>query len=269
MIIGMTIGGAVLGAIGGGLLWNQKRLENKANQIKYFDRMDLGTALDTYKHVSGQLGQGAFTQMLKLNARAVLTPPLKGEFSGADVVYYHAKVVREYEVKEKNKDSQGKVTERWVSKTETIKDGKHGETFELNDGKGTATIRIAGADLRPTKGHNSFDNVKDQGFNLSNIIQGALSFADSNTSRTKGFRKTEEHIKVGQDLFILGEMHDRNGSLEITRPKEKDVPFIISVQNEDEVLRGIGGSAKTSKIVGYILIGIGVAVLAAGFFMKS
>jgi hypothetical protein len=265
MLIGMTIGGAVLGGIGALLLWRQKKLENKANDIKYYDSVDLGVVLGSQKHVSGELGAGTFSQMVKLNATAELNPPLIGEFSKQEVVYYRARVVREYEKKERNKDSQGKVTERWVNRTDTVSDNTYGDQFMLNDGKGKVKVDVSGADLRLAKGHESYKTV-DSGGMMKDLFKSFL--VNTSEERTKGFRQYEDHIKVGQRLFVLGELHDRNGEPQVTRPKDKGT-FIVSVQTEEEVLRKLASSAKWSKAGGYIVIGIGVAVLAASFFVKG
>jgi len=260
----MLVIGIVLVVVGILLILNKKRIENKIVDIKYFDRIDLKTAVENYNSIAAELGKGAFSQMVKLSAIAKTNSPLKGEFSKEDCVYYTATVTHKYKTLETRKDSEGKTKQVWVDHSETVGSTTRGDQFQLNDKTGEVTINIQGAEVTP---HQAVDNFvaanNNSGFSFS---FGSISFRNDHNYKTVGYNQSEDNIRVGTSLFIIGELNDRNGELMITQPADDDQPFIVSVKTEESMIEGLEGKAKMTFYGGIAVAVIGVGLAIASFF---
>ena len=260
----MLIAGIILIVVGGLLVWNKKRIENKILNIKYFDRIDLKTAVENYNDIVKELGAGNFSQMVKLSAKAESENPLTGEFSGDPCVYYESEVVHKYKVLEENKDSEGKITRNWVTRTETVGDTTRGDEFSLNDGSGKVDLNIQGADLTVNE---VVDNFKPAtGGNSFSFSFGGFTARNDSGYQTIGYSEIERNIGLGTSLFVIGEINDRNGRLMISKPADGDNPFIVSVKTEASMIKGLEGSAKMSLFGGIAAAVIGAGLIIASFF---
>ncbi len=261
----MLVIGIVLIVVGALLVWNKTRLEKKILSIKYFDRIDLKTALENYKHIASELGKGSFSQMVKLSAKAHSDTPLKGEFSGEDCVYYTSQVIHKYKKLEEKKDKDGKIVKNWVTRTEVVGDTTRGDDFQLNDGTGMVDINIQGADITPNEVVDDFKPANSSGGGLS-FSFGSLTFRNESTLKTIGYSEVEHNIGIGTSLFVIGEINDRNGSLMISRPADKENPFIVSVKSEASILKGLEGNVKMSLYGGIAAAAVGVVLIIVSFF---
>lgn len=260
----MLIAGIILIVLGGVLVWNKTRIEGKILNIKYFDRIDLKSAVENYKDIVKELGAGSFSQMVKLSAKAESDSPLTGEFSGNPCVYFESEVIHKYKVLQERKDSEGKVTKNWVTKTETVGDTKRGDEFRLNDGSGAVEINIQGAELTTNE---VVDNFKPaNGAGSTSFSFGNFTARFDNGFKTIGYSEVERNIGIGASLFVIGEINDRNGRLMISKPADEENPFIVSVKTEASMLKGLEGSAKMSLYGGIAAAVIGLGLLVASFF---
>lgn len=260
----MLVIGIVLVVIGILLILNKKRIENKIVDIKYFDRIDLKTALENYNSIAAELGKGAFSQMVKLSAVAKSDNPYKGEFSKEDCVYYTASVTHKYKTLENQKDSEGNEKKVWVDHVETVGSTTRGDQFQLNDKTGEVTINIQGAEVTPHEAVDNFIAANDNsGFSFS---FGSISFRNDHNYKTVGYNQSEDNIRVGTTLFVIGELNDRNGELMITKPSDDDNPFIISVKTEESMIEGLESKAKMTFYGGIIVAVIGIGLTIASFF---
>lgn len=261
----MLIAGIVLIVLGAVLVWNKTRLEKKILNIKYFDRINLKTAIENYDHITKELGSGSFSQMVKLSAKAESDRPLRGEFSGMDCVYFESEVIHKYKRLVESKDSDGKVVRNWETDTEVVADTKQGDEFKLNDNSGVVNINIQGAEITTNEVVDNFQPSSGSG-TTSFSFGSFLSRSDSDF-KTLGYNEIERNIGVGTSLFIIGEINDRNGRLMISKPADDDNPFIVSVKTEASILKGLKGNASLSLYAGISAAVIGVGLLVYSFFV--
>lgn len=260
----MWVIGAILIAVGIGLFFYKKKVEDKLLDVKYYDQTDIKSAVDTCLSISQELGNGHYSQMVKVSAKAASDAPFTGEFSQTPCVYYEVSAVHEFEKLVERKDENGKVHRNWVSDSETIGSKKEGGSFQLNDGTADVMIDIQGADLTLDDTVNRF---KTSGGSVS-FSFGTYHPESSRNRRSKGYREVERNIPVGQQLFILGELHDRNGMPTITISKEKGNPFIVSIKSEEEVIGGLESKAKTAYYGAIACVVIGPVLIVANFFVN-
>lgn len=260
----MWVVGAILIAVGVALFFYKKKVEAKLLDVKYYDKTDIKSAVETCVSVSQELGSGHYSQMVKVAAKAQLDSPYTGEFSNEPCVYYEASAVHEFEKLVERKDENGKVQRNWVSGSETIGSKREGGEFNLNDGSGSVLVDIQGADLTLDNAVNRF---KNSGGSVA-FSFGTFHPENSRNKRSKGYREIERNIPVGQQLFVLGELNDRNGSPTITISGEKGNPFIVSIKSEEEVIGGLESKAKMVYYGAIACVVIGPILIVANFFVK-
>lgn len=258
----MWILGIILIAVGIGLFFYKKKLEEKVLNVKYYDQTDIKSAVDTCLSVSGELGSGHYSQMVKVSAKAHLDEPLIGEFSDDKCVYYEAWAEHHFEKLVERKDENGKTKRSWVSDTDTIGSSTKGGIFTLNDGSGEVLIDIKNSDLSIDYSVNQF---KTSGRRVD-FSFGHFSPESSSRIKSKGYKELERNIPLGQQLFVVGELNDRNGNPTITISAEKGNPFIVSIHSEEKVIGGLESKTKATFYGAIASCVVGVVLIIANFF---
>lgn len=259
----MWIIGVILIAVAVGLFFYKKKLEDKILNVKYYDQTDIKSAVDTCSSVSGELGSGHYSQMVKVSAKALLDEPLIGEFSDKKCVYYEASAEHHFEKLVESKDENGRVKRSWVPATDTIGVTRMGGQFMLNDGTGEVEIDIKGSDLTMDYAVNQFKNSARR----VDFSFGSFTPESSSKIKSKGYKEIERNIPLGKQLFIVGELNDRNGSPMITISAEKGNPFIVSIHSEEQVLGGLESKTKAVYYGAIACAVIGPILIVANFFV--
>lgn len=259
----MWIVGIILIAVGVGLFFYKKKVEDKLLDVKYYDKTDIKSALDTCTSISQELGSGHYSQMVKVSAKTQIQEPFIGEFSDDKCVYFEASAEHQFEKLVESKDSEGKTQRRWVSGSSTIGSTKEGGIFTLNDGSAEIEIDIEGSDLTMNNAVNDFKSTtRPVRFSF-----GAYNPESSSRKRSQGYREIERNIPLGQELFVVGELHDRNGAPAISLPAEKKDPFIVSIHSEEKVIGGLESKIKMVFYGSIASVVIGVGMIIGNFFV--
>jgi hypothetical protein len=256
----MWIFGIILIAVGIGLFFYKKKLEDKLLNVKYFDQSNIKSVLDTCLSVSKELGSGHFSQMVKINAKARIEEPLTAEFSKEKCVYFQASAEHEYETLVETKNDQGRISRNWIPGSESIGSVEEGGLFYIQDASGQVDIDIQGSDLTIKQSHKQFKSSsrpKDFSF-------GYYNPRSDRDFKSKGYSEVEKNIPIGTNLFIIGELHDRNGSPMIGLPKEKENPFIVSIHSEEKVIGGLESKTKSTYIGALVCLGLGAGLTIFG-----
>ncbi len=258
----MLVFGIILIAIAIFLYFRKKKLEDKLLNIKYFDKVDIKSAVENCISVSTELGSGYYSQMVKVVAVAKMDEPILGEFSNKECVYYEVSAEHRFERKQETRDQNGRVRTNWVAGTSSIGTARVGGEFWLVDKSGEKLdIDIEGADMTLVDAVSDFKSTRRS----VDFSFGSYNPESSRNVRSKGYSITESNIPVGKQLFVIGELHDRDGAPKISKPQddEADNPFIVSTVSEDKVIGKIEGKAKmmifgaiACLIGGLILIGM-------------
>jgi len=267
----LTILGVVLIVVGVVLflisisVWRDgKKSKNKAKNIKAYETSSVADIVDIYQ----QLGEGLDGQyignIVELSGVIKSESPLKAEHSGQEVVYYRASVQHEYEESSivKERDSKGNETEKELitANTEMVSSNEKYAHSYLEDSSG-AKILI---DLKDSQKHieTSVDEYRKeapQGFIPSYGKQGT----------TKRYHYIEHIIPNNSQLYVLGQVAEKNGELAVIAPKKgAKVDFIVSTSAEKELVQSIEASAKDDAgsalfigITGLVLAIIGILLI--------
>jgi hypothetical protein len=247
----MIFVGIILIAVGVGLFFYKKKLDNKLLDIKYYDKTDIKSALEICASVSKELGAGHFSQMVKVSGKSGMDEPLIGEFSNASCVYYEVSAQHRFKRLVESKDSNGKYRKNWVAGSESIGGAEVGGEFWLNDGSAAVNIDIAGADMSLEMAFTESKNTGRQ----TDFSFGSYNPENNSWKRSEGYTITERHIKTNKDLFIIGELNDRSGVPTISKPLEKDNHYIVSTQSEEKVI------SKMESKIKLVVFGAGAAAI--------
>lgn len=266
--MGILIGGVVL-AVVGVILWIVKgKKEGKSATLELTDTSKVSGVMETYESLKVTVGDGNFTHFCELKGKAHADSPLKSELAGVDCVYYSSKVIRKYEQREWRKDSQGNKRQQWVKKSDTVSDNvQWANGWGVKDDTGFIAIDPAKAELHAEQVHSSFEKGEPGANSALSVKIGGFSLGIGSSNpdyRLIGYEQKEMAIKMGTDLYVLGDANDREGRLQVSKPKEKGQPFIVSTKSEDELVSGIGSSIKGLKIGAFVCWGLGAVAVVAG-----
>ena len=266
--MGLLIGGALI-AIVGVILWMV--MGKKAGQSAHLELTDTSTVSEVkenYESITGSLGSGNFTHFCELKGQAHSDQPITAELSNESVVYYKSEVIHKYERLENKKDSQGNMQKKWVKHSDTVSENEAwAQGWGVKDATGFVAINPKKSKLDSMQLHSKFEKGDPSKSGLDIKLGGVsigLGGGGNSGHKTIGYEYKEIGIKQGQDLYILGDANDRDGSLIVSKPKDKKYPFIVSTKSEDELQAGLGSAIKGLKIGAFVCFGLGGALAVAG-----
>lgn len=260
----MIFGGilAVLGVI----LWIIKgKKENKSAKLSMLETSRINDVLENYAELTASMGQGSFSYFAEVRGKAHADVPIESDFSKENVVYFSSEVVHEYEKLETQTDSKGKKEKRWVKHQDTVSENtRWADGFGVKDDTGFIAVNATKSTFHTEKLFSSFEKGEPSAqsglnFNIKGFSFGVGGSAN-NGLKTIGYRYTETGIRLGTNLYVVGDANDREGRLQISKPKEKSDPFIVSVKSKDEMLGSLGSAAK-GLTIGAIISWLGAAAL--------
>lgn len=216
------------------------------------------------KDVEDGLGEiGSYSKITEVKGSVQCENPLTSELAQKACVHYSMRIIRKWEERYWETDSQGNRIQKTRSGSDTVASNKQSIPFYINDSTGFIKINPEGAELITTKAYSQFKPGEMQG---SSIQIGNFSLNLGNIAslgagrRTIGYSYEEEIIPIGRDLYVLGEASDASGELTMQKPSEKGKKFIISTKSEEELGRGIQGS-MTALMISSIISEIGGVIL--------
>jgi len=265
--MGILIGGIVLAVIGL-ILWIVKgKKEGKSATLELTETSSVSEVTENYTSTQESLGDGSFTHFVELKGNAHTDSPLTSELAKEAVVYYKSVVEHKYEREENKKDSQGNMRKQWVKHTDIVSQNERwADGFGIKDSSGFIEIDANSSQLDTEQLHSNFEKGEPTQSGMNLKIGGvSINFGSSNKgTRTIGYNYKEVGIRMNSKLYVLGDANDRDGSLIVSKPKDKSQPFIVSTKSEDELLAGLGSSIKGLKIGAFVCWGLGGITVVVG-----
>lgn len=248
----LVIGGALLSIL------VPVRVKNKNIDIKFMKK----TSIDELKDVlayNASAGLEGYRHYVELSGQADSETINKTPFSGNDVAYFNADIYAVSEVLETN--SANKSARQTPIKSEThINNQKSSSSIMLKDpnSKNNAYIDVdqQGLKIDTLKTFDKFEpqsNIASNGY-FRNINYKAPS------GRMLGFRMVENTIPKNQMLYVLGDALLSADRINILKPSDKK-PFIVSVKNKADIVRGNESSAKVALVFGIIIAIAGILMM--------
>jgi len=266
MGIALLITGAVIAIVGLFIWMSKSKKEGKSAILSVTETSTISEINENFESMRSSMGNGSFTHFCEVKGVAHSETPITSELAKKQVVYYSSKVVHEYERLEEKRDTQGKVTKSWVKKSDVVSDNTNwANGFGVKDNSGFIFIDPAKAELHAIQIHSNFEKGEPNADALVKFKIGGISFGIGDKTpdkRTIGYRYTETAIPLNQALYVLGDANDREGKLQMSKPKESKYPFIVSTKSETELAGDLGSSIKGLKIGAIVcwIVGAGVAI---------
>lgn len=197
--------------------------------------------------------QGVFIGLVELKGTAESEAPFTAYLSGETCVLYSWNVAEHWrrEVTETYTDSEGKTQTRTRIETgsTTVASGGESAPFYLRDDTGVLLFHPEGAELRPAK---LFSETCTPLNPLYYDKGPAGAIMDSTFTRTF----TETGIILHSDVFLIGKARERQDIVAPEIAAEKDAPlYLVTVQTEEQVLRGYGISLRVWNVLGLLAAG--------------
>ncbi len=203
--------------------------------------------------------QGVFIGTVELKGTAECEAPFTAFLSEKLCVLYSWSVAEHWSrtVTESYTDSQGKTQTRTrtESGSTTVASGGESAAFYLRDDTGVVLVHPEGAEVRPSTLYSETCG-RSHPYYYGKGPPGAVS--DSTHRRTF----TETGILLHGEVFLVGHSRERADVVAPEIAAEKDAPlYLVTVQSEEQVLRGYGASLKVWGILGMLAAAGAGAVL--------
>lgn len=179
-------------------------------------------------------------ELVELKGTVTCEQPLIAELSEYPCVYCHTTIEEHYEETECEIDEDGDAVSTENSGIKTLSDRIRQTNFYLEDRTGRILIDLTGAEIDPIV-------VVDE-FTARNPSPTA-------SYRLLGFQKTEKLIRVGAKIYVIGEVSNPKGKLQIGVSRDREASFIVSCQSEGNLLK-----SKKALSRNRLLWGIGLMV---------
>ena len=252
--------GAVLIALGAVLAFVVRtRINNKNIEIQFMRTTTIPELTAALKDNEAQ-GLENYREFAELKGLAAADSPQKTPYSESEVAYFDASLYQVYEEMETYTDEKG--THQRINRREELMSSQKSHTeLALKDAQtgDKAYIALAerGMQLDTVQSMDKFEPT-----NMMNRYGFFSGFQfGQRGSRTLGFRMVEKTIPLNHALYVLGEAYLQHGRLCIAKPSDKKKPFIVSVKNEADLVRGNKAGATAALVFGIILAVAGVALI--------
>ena len=262
--------GLLVAAIGGAMLYFSGKAANRVLHMKATETAQIGELTSTMEAVRSELGGGPseMREFVEIKGTVGSDRPLLAEMSGQQAVIVRSKVSREIEELRTERDSEGDLVDRWVSRTETLNNSNLDTPFWIDDGSGRIDVRPGGASytlqcvVDRFEQANSVERGSSISFGSLSFNIGSLSYGD--TLRVKGYQFREEILPLGARVYALGEVSDTSDGIALHKPGDADKPFVLSRRSEAEMVSAGDSQAKWLKFGGFGGIGVGVILMIVG-----
>lgn len=261
--------GAVLEFLGVALVFMRRKEQSKLLEIKDVKTATAKELNDLSREIRQELGSPGFTELAEVKGVVRCDQPLKGELSGQSCVFYEMLVEERYEETYYEKDSQGNRRQKTRTGTSTVASNRQMIRFEVEDSTGRVEVDPAGAEMDSVEVLDRFQ----PGAAAGNRLQwGDFSAPVSGTTAGRkilGYRYVEKILPLERPVYVLGEVSDRDGTLRIGNPAEKEKPFVISLKTEAELVRGVESRIRGMLYGAIFCFAAGLAALVYGAFQSG
>ncbi|MEL7011185.1 MAG: E3 ubiquitin ligase family protein [Cyanobacteria bacterium J06588_4] len=247
MNIFLLVVGSILCAIAIFLLFKYHALKSDIRAMNATETSAIADLRAMQSSIAREMGRaGTWREQVEVNGIVTCSRPLKAELSEIPCVYYHALIEEEYERTDYDTDSDGDTHIREVRGTKTISKNQNRVNFYLEDESDKIFVNLAGAEIDALTVVNGFESCYDEIHDDYRIL---------------GYQHTEKIIELDSEVYILGEVKDTDGRLQIGALGDRQKPFIISYKSEEELLHSKKSQGQQRLFWGIGLLTVGCIVV--------
>ncbi len=258
--------GLALFAVAGGLWWAGTQAQQRQQALVATETSSCADLDATLVAVAEGVGDATIGRQVEVCGTANPGPvKLTAPLSGRECVWYRTTVTehyREYEWRgsEQNKDRRRELVDR----SREVSDEASSDPFVLDDGSGTITVHVEGADIDHPQQVIDRRVVSDDGWAGRLSVRLGPITLDGGGDGITGYQHCEWVVPVGARVFAIGEAH-RDAGLSLRKPRT-GAPFIVSLRSEEELRQSAASSAKWMQIGMVAVVVAGVACVIFGLF---
>lgn len=241
--------GILLALAGAAVFYGAVRTQRRVHAMMAAETLSVPELLEA-AGIAAELNgaPGTFRKVCEVVGRTAPAPVgmLRSDLAGVECVWHAHRVERRYERRER--DGEGRM--RTTTHTETVAErvSPHGWPL-LRDGH---TVGVDPGGRRPEPVEqvlDRFDPADDRG-------RGG--------DRTLGYRNQEWVLRPGVQMYVLGEVDDRDGPLVIRAPRDTSHPFVLSTRTEQELTEADRRSQRLWSRGGAALVVLGLVLAVVG-----
>lgn len=253
--------GLLLLAAAGGFAFGHRARQRKLGLIASTEVCTVGHLRELAASMREGLGAGSLRFPAAVSGTVRCDEPLLSQLAEAPAVYYSMSVRREIEAQRKAADGDSEA-ERSERRSEQLAHERRSVAFTIEDDTGTLAVEPAGASFTTEKAVSRFEPAAagPQTLSLGRFTRELPGLAADPDTRTLGYRFDEEIVSVGKEVFVLGEVTDPGGELQMASPAEKG-QFIISVESRQQLLREAGSSSRFMRRAAIVCGVLGLLLL--------
>lgn len=240
----------------------RKKATDTLLEMKFIQTSQIKNIIENYRHIIDQLGKGGYSEYVEIKGITKCDNAIRSQHTNTDCVWHHSQILREYEETVTTRDSKGISRTEIKRGSEVVSEITNKTDFEIDDGTGRINVDSDSSEIVSKLIYNNFQPGEYRG-----TIH--INFGPISGRRTLGYRYKEEIIPINQNLYIIGEASDRDGTLEIKKPLDKKKKYIISVKSEEELIKSYKSKATGLLIGSIILSVIGIGLILFGIFWKG
>jgi len=256
----------VLIGVGVGLYFGYRAQGKKLFQIKATQTFSSAELVQEAMDVEEGLGEkGSYNKIVEVKGKVACTNPILSELSRKECVHYSMSIVRKWEEKYWETDSEGRRVQSTRQGSDTVAHNERSIPFFVEDSTGRIKINPEGAEMVREKVFSQFKpgDISSGSISIGSFSISIPSIISGSGRRTIGYEYEESIIPVDREIYVLGEAVDSSGELTMQKPYDNKQKFIISIKSEEELKRSIEGTMKAMLIGGIIseLGGISIMIL--------
>jgi hypothetical protein len=207
----------------------------------------------TAANLQQQLGNGSLSEGRLCEVKGIIEcdNPLVAPMTKQPCVAYNHQVERRYE----ERDSDGSTR----TNSETVHHDSRQVNFWVRDETGRVLILPERAQLELIQSASHFESGPSMGFQID-LSRGVVDFQAG--SGTNGFHYTESVLPLGQQVYVLGSLQNRQGQPVLAaRDKQR---FLISWRSEEELVQSAAKWTTGFYAVAGLLVAVGLGLMGFG-----
>lgn len=254
----------ILICIGIGLYFGYRLNTKKLFQIKATQTSSSAELLQEAKDVEEGMGEkGSYNRITEVKGKVLCADPIVSELAKKKCVHYSMSIVRKWEEKYWETDSEGRRIQKTRQGSDTVACNERTVPFYVEDSTGKIKINPEGAEMLREKVFSQFKpgDITGGSISIGSFSMPLAGILSVSGRRTTGYAYEESIIPVDRVVYVLGEAADSSGELNIQKPHDNKHKFIISIKSEEELKRNIEGTMKAMLIGGIISETGGIVLL--------
>jgi hypothetical protein len=213
------------------------------------------TATWTASQLSGAMGQSKMGKLVEVKGKVICEEPVSSSESHTMCAMYRT-VVKQKIREHYRSDGRNQTRTTW-RKTNEFTDARD---FYVEDATGRVKVFPANAELILQQ---SADVYEDKG---DSVLGGMFDFSREDVLLAE--QRTEEILPIGQKIYVLGELFQKEGEPIIVTPTDGS-RFLISVKSEEQLTADDQQSLTLNFYLGIGLTIGGIILLLVTFLSKG